>query len=103
MKKVDAEIKVVAGAMQNDAANRRFFLPLDEGSCYVDYQAPMHGVYDLQHTWTSVDQRGKGLAAALVEQICQWIEQQHAQLMPTCSYIAKFIDEHPQYADLVVD
>lgn len=89
--------------LRQDQVRQRFFFELEQGQCYIDYRSPAHGVYDLAHTWTSANQRGQGLAGKLTEQVCQWMQDNHAQILPSCPFIADFLNRHAKYKSLVAE
>ncbi|GAA4419495.1 GNAT family N-acetyltransferase [Georgenia halophila] len=53
------------------------------------------------HTVVADHLQGRGLAADLVGHALDETRRAGQQVVPTCSYVARYIDEHPQYADLV--
>jgi predicted GNAT family acetyltransferase len=56
---------------------------------------------DLVHTEILPEYEGKGLAAQLVGQALDDVRASGRQVVPSCSYVAKFVQRHPQYQDLV--
>jgi predicted GNAT family acetyltransferase len=55
----------------------------------------------LPHTEIVPDRRGEGLGAELVQGALDDVRSSGARVRPLCWYVVEFIDEHPQYADLV--
>lgn len=53
------------------------------------------------HTYVPEAFRGKGVAAALVRAALGEAREQHWQIVPQCSYVAAFIERHPEFASLV--
>ena len=53
------------------------------------------------HTYVPEQFRGKGVAAALVRAALNEAREQHWQIVPQCSYVAAFIERHPEFASLV--
>lgn len=53
------------------------------------------------HTYVPQAFRGKGVAAALVRAALNEAREQHWQIIPACSYVAAFIERHPEFASLV--
>jgi predicted GNAT family acetyltransferase len=53
------------------------------------------------HTLTSPQLRGRGLAARVVRFALDDARQSGRTVVPQCWFVAQFIDEHPEYADLL--
>ena len=45
--------------------------------------------------------QGEGLGAELVRRALDEVRASGATVVPQCWYVAQFIDENPEYADLV--
>jgi predicted GNAT family acetyltransferase len=54
------------------------------------------------HTEVDAPLRGGGLGAQLVRAALDDVRARGRTIVPTCSYVARFVDEHPDYADLLV-
>ena len=57
----------------------------------------------LPHTVTDPAARGQGLAGELVTHVLDLARTNGWTVVPSCWYIGQFIDQHPEYADLVAD
>jgi len=68
----------------------------------ADYRVDS-GVVVMPHTEIVRDRRGNGLGAELVQAALDDVRAQGAMVRPLCWYVVEFIDEHPEYADLVAD
>lgn len=55
---------------------------------------------DAEHTHVASDMRGRGIAAKLVEALISDAKQQGFKIIPTCSYVERQFDRHPEWADL---
>lgn len=55
----------------------------------------------MPHTVIDPSQRGRGLAAILVAHALDDIRAEGRRVVPTCWYVAEFIDRNPDYADLL--
>lgn len=53
------------------------------------------------HTEIDKARRGRGLGAELVRHALDDTRRRGLKVVPACSYVARFIDENPDYADLV--
>jgi predicted GNAT family acetyltransferase len=47
--------------------------------------------------------RAKGVGSELVRSALDWARKNDFQVIPTCPFVAHFIEEHPEYGDLVPD
>ena len=52
------------------------------------------------HTVIDPDRRGGGLGAVLVQGALDDVRRQGRTVVPTCWFVAEFLDLHPEYADL---
>lgn len=46
---------------------------------------------------------GRGIAAALVEAALSWARAQGHRVRPDCSYVHRYIAQHPATQDLLID
>ena len=53
------------------------------------------------HTEIDPSQRGQGLGAVLVRHALDDVRSQGKRAVASCWYVAQFIDEHPEYKDLL--
>ena len=67
---------------------------------YADFHV-RDGVMVLPHTVTDPASRGQGLAGQLVKVILDEAREDGVKVSPQCWYVAQYIDNHPEYADLV--
>ena len=59
------------------------------------------GVIDMQHTIVDPAFGGRGLGGRIVEYALTDARERGLRVVPTCSFISRFIDTHPDYQDLV--
>jgi hypothetical protein len=62
-------------------------------------QAP--GRIDLLHTEALPAFEGEGLGAAIAKFALDDARRQGLMVVPSCSFIARYIERHPEYRDLV--
>lgn len=67
---------------------------------FVDYRAQA-GSVALVHTEVLPQFEGQGLAGRLAEFALEDVRRKGSKVVPTCSYIAKYIQRHPRTQDLV--
>lgn len=83
-----------------DARQRYEIVVAGDLAGFVDYR-PQGGSVALVHTEVLPQFEGRGLAGRLAQFALEDIRRQGAKVVPTCSYIAKYIQRHPHVQDLV--
>ena len=68
---------------------------------FTDYRL-LPGRIIFRHTEVSPEFQGRGLAAHLAGAELDDARARGLMVTPTCPYVARYIEEHPEYADLVV-
>ncbi|MBP7453736.1 MAG: N-acetyltransferase [Ottowia sp.] len=58
-------------------------------------------VVELPHTVVEPAFEGQGIASAVVRFALDDIRASGRQVLPTCSFVARYIQRHPTYADMV--
>ncbi len=67
----------------------------------VEYPSVGADKVDICHTWVSGELRGRGVASRLVEMAARELRRTKRKARVTCSYAAKWLAEHPEYADVL--
>ena len=67
---------------------------------FIDYRLD-DGVITLVHTEVPEAFSGQGHAATLAGAALADARERGLRVVPTCSYVAAYIDKHPEHADLV--
>ncbi|MEZ5085167.1 MAG: GNAT family N-acetyltransferase [Tessaracoccus sp.] len=60
-------------------------------------------VVDLPHTIVDPSHGGKGYGSLLAKYALDDVRAQGKKARPTCPFIARYIDRHPDYADVRAD
>lgn len=68
---------------------------------FVAYQLAEPGVYDLRHTIISEAFGRQGYARTLVTKALDELRERRQRIIPTCSYVQRYLERFPDYADLV--
>lgn len=85
---------------RNDAASRYELLVDGEIVGVADY-VERDGAVEMPHTVVDPARRGQGLAEVLVRGALDDLRVRGDRVLPTCWYVAAFIDRDPSYADLL--
>ncbi|SEK35579.1 Uncharacterized conserved protein, DUF924 family [Roseateles sp. YR242] len=77
-----------------------FVAPLQPGLlCRLDYER--HGEQlIITHTGVPAQLRGQGLASQLVEAAVRWLAPLSLQLVPGCTYVRHWLEQHPHWQRL---
>lgn len=78
----------------------RFLLEVEGHRCVLDYELA-DGVLHIQSTRVPAAVSGRGIAASLTRAALSWAQAQGYAVNPQCSYAAKYIDTHPEFATLL--
>jgi predicted GNAT family acetyltransferase len=76
----------------------------DELAGFAEYR-PSPGVLTFNHTEVDPIHRGKNLAAILMEATLKDVRDTfpNEKVVPTCSYVVRFMEKHPETQDLLRD
>lgn len=58
-------------------------------------------VLTMIHTEVDPDRQGQGVASALVQRALEDARDRGLHVVPTCPYVATWVDRHPDFADLI--
>jgi len=85
----------------NNPSESRYEVVVDgESGGYLAYELG-DGLIDLQHTVVRPSHRGQGLAGLLAERAFEDARAQGLRVIPSCPFIAGWLPDHPEVADLV--
>ena len=84
----------------NQAANR-FETTIEGHTGFISYQDQGDRiVYD--HTIVPSELGGKGIGSALVKHALDYARSEGKKVVPTCSFVASYINKHAEYQDLLL-
>lgn len=90
----------VVDITHNQAANR-FETTIEGHTGFISYQDQGDRiVYD--HTIVPSELGGKGVGSALVKHALDYARNEGKKVIPTCSFVASYINKHAEYQDLLL-
>ena len=88
--------------VQDNPDRRRFEILLDgEVAGFADYQA-RDGAVVIVHSEVDPAYRGKGLGGQLAQQTLDALRERAVKVVPACPFFARYVADHPEYQEIVV-
>lgn len=84
----------------HDEKNQKFIIESDGFSSELRYHKEGQQM-DMYSTFVPPEGRGQGLAQLLAEAALDYAQDNKLQVIPSCSYIAKYIERNSQYQSLL--
>jgi predicted GNAT family acetyltransferase len=78
----------------------RFEVPVEGAKAVLKFRKIDDRTLDYTSTVVPPEARGRGIAGKLVRHALDWARNGGYQVVPTCSYVARWIERHPDYQDL---
>jgi predicted GNAT family acetyltransferase len=88
-------------SVEHDRESHRFTLSVSSGTAVLAYAPAGPGVLELYRTFVPPADRGNGVAARLVEAALGYARREGLRIIPSCWYVAHWIRQHPEHADLL--
>jgi uncharacterized protein len=92
----------VSGRVADNPSASRYELTVDGEVAGTISYARDGDVVDMQHTVVHPSRQEHGLGSELVAAALADARDRGLRIKPTCSFVAAYIRDHPEYEDLVV-
>lgn len=86
--------------VQHNPAANRFEAVVDGHLAVAEYEIDGDRLL-FTHTFVPPELRGRGVAEQLVRVALGWAKEGKRRVVPACSYVAAFIERHPEFQALV--
>jgi predicted GNAT family acetyltransferase len=80
----------------------QFELHTKDGTAFLEFIREGEKLF-LTHTETPEALRGQGIAADLVKQSLQRAKDNGLTVVPSCTFVAKYVNNHPEWNDILSD
>ncbi len=87
--------------VQHDPNRHRFFLEVSGGTAELGYRRLDERTVDLLHTQVPDEAAGQGIGGKLAKAAFTWARQSGVKVVPTCPFVRKWLERHPDEQDLV--
>ena len=89
-------------AVVDNSAAQRYEMNLDGKSAFITYRRSP-GVVTLVHAEVPPELSHHGLGSELARGALELARRQGLKVVPRCSFIASYIEAHPEFQDLLAD
>ncbi|THG84506.1 N-acetyltransferase [Pseudomonas sp. A-1] len=79
-------------SIRHDQACKQFEVTVDGCRAYLSYMDLGKQTIDIYRTFVPDALRGRGVAAALTEQALQYAEDKGYTVIPSCSYVERYME-----------
>lgn len=87
--------------VRDNKPEQRFEMKLGEGkTAFIQYAEAGEGVVELTHTEVPEEFEGKGIGSKLVGGAFEILRAENMQMVPSCPFIAAYLQRHPEYQSL---
>jgi predicted GNAT family acetyltransferase len=87
--------------VHDDAGRHRFEIEVDgEVGGFAAYRV-QDGAIVITHTEVDGAQRGRGVGSELARRTLDQLRERGQKVVPVCRFFARYVADHPEYADLV--
>lgn len=87
--------------VEHQAEDQTFYLTSHGYEGELAYSRPTADVVDFQHTFVDEQLRGQGASDALAKAGLDWAREENLRVRTSCTYMAKFVSQHPEYQELL--
>jgi predicted GNAT family acetyltransferase len=87
-------------SIEHDQEKKLFYTEIEGDTAYLSYQQIDDETLDYVSTYVPDELRGRGLAGRLARTALDYAQEHNYGVRPSCSFVAKFLDKHPEYASL---
>ncbi|MGM9510074.1 GNAT family N-acetyltransferase [Larkinella sp. GY13] len=94
-------MKTQEKAVSINRAENRFELENYGQLSFIAYTPKDEKTLVLTHTEVPSKQEGAGLGSQLVQGTLEYIEKYNLEIIPSCSFVATYIKNHPEYNRLI--
>lgn len=81
--------------------NQRFETVIDGVIAYLGYKKVDDNTLDYNHTIVPDELGGRGVGKALATFALDYARDNNLKIVPSCSFVAHFINKNPEYDELV--
>lgn len=89
--------------LRHEPERRRFVLLTDAHTALLEYDQPTPTTLDYRRTFVPSELRGRGVASRLAAFALEHALEQGLRVIPTCPFVAAYIERHPRFRAIVAE
>jgi uncharacterized protein len=89
-------------AINHQPEARRFVADVGGKTAYITYRELDGPLLELDHTYVPREFRGGGIASQLTVRALEYARERGWRVVPSCPFVAAYMERHPEYGDLRV-
>lgn len=89
----------MANEVRDNPSRSRFELTTDQGTAFIAYRQ-LDNTLSLDHTEVPESMSGQGIGSTLVKGALDLIRARNQQILARCSFIARYLEKHPEEQEL---
>jgi predicted GNAT family acetyltransferase len=78
----------------------QFEIHLDDHLAFIEFVRKGKKIW-LTHTEVPKSLEGQGIGSALVEKVLQHLKKEKLVLIPSCSFVAAYVNEHSEWQEIL--
>ena len=86
--------------VRNNEALSRFETDVEGHTPFLTYKLKANAIA-LLHTDVPAELEGRGVGSGLVHTALEYARERRLKVLPYCPFVAAYVEQHPEYADLV--
>lgn len=87
--------------VQHKPDEGRFVLTVRDQEAELLYNRIDHTILEYSHTFVPPELRGSGAGGKIVRAALDYAREEGYSVRPTCSFVAAFIERHPEYKEIL--
>ena len=85
-------------SIHHDETGHQFEVSIDGYRAYLTYMDLGKQTLDIYRTFVPNALRGRGIAAALTEKALEYADEMGYTVIPSCSYVERYMERHHRHA-----
>lgn len=86
--------------IRHDPERGRFTALVDGHEARLSYRVVDDRTFDFTSTFVAPELRGRGVGEQLVMHALDYAREQGRRVVPSCWFVGRVLDQHPEYQDL---